>query len=35
MEKNGNKIMGKKEDLEFAWKFKQAYNLNYKHVCTC
>ena len=24
--KNGNKIMEKKEDLEFAWKFKQAYN---------
>ena len=27
--------MEKKEDLEYAWKFKQAYNLNYKHVCTC
>ena len=26
---------GKKEELEFAWKFKQTYNLNYKHVCTC
>ena len=33
--KMGTKLWGKKEDLEFAWKFKQTYNLNYKHVCTC
>jgi len=35
MEKMGTKLWEKKEDLEFAWKFKQAYNLDYKHVCTC